>query len=557
MQTRAIFSSVAVVFTAAFFTASGAFAQGTAQSALAGSVSSSGEAAMEGVLVSAKKDGSTVTITVVSDNKGRYSFPASKLSPGHYALKVRAVGYDLVGPKDAEVTSGKATTADLNLRTTRNVAAQLTNAEWLMSFPGSEDQKKFLYGCTSCHTLQRIAMSSHDGDEFLHQVMVRMAGYSSMAFPLSPQVRHVPRDMSRGFGTDAQKMANWLSTVNLSQTEKWEYSFKTLSRPTGPATRVIITEYDLPRQVTQPHDVVLDKDGTVWFSEFGENNLGRMDPKTGKVTEYPIPTMRGGFPTGNLDLEFDREDNLWIGLMMQTGVAKFDRKTGKFEIFKIPGNMLSEETQQAMVAATNWEVDGKVWMNDVEKVALGRLDVKTGSMDPWLRPYASLPKGEPHSIYGVYTDSRNNVFFMDFSSTNIGRVDAKTGEIKLFPTPTPKSRPRRGRMDAQDRLWFAEWRADKIGMFDTKTGEFKEWAIPSPYSAPYDVVLDKNQEVWAGGMTDDLVLRLDTKTGNAVEYLLPRETNIRRVFVDNSTNPVTFWTGSNHGASIVKLEPLD
>jgi hypothetical protein len=29
------------------------------------------------------------------------------------------------------------------------------------------------------------------------------------------------------------------------------------------------------------------------------------------------------------------------------------------------------------------------------------------------------------------------------------------------------------------------------------------------------------------------------------------------VFVDNSTSPVTFWTGSNHGASIVKVEPLD
>ena len=42
-----------------------------------------------------------------------------------------------------------------------------------------------------------------------------------------------------------------------------------------------------------------------------------------------------------------------------------------------------------------------------------------------------------------------------------------------------------------------------------------------------------------------------------VEYLLPKETNIRRVFVDNATTPVTFWVGSNHGASIVKLEPFD
>jgi hypothetical protein len=33
--------------------------------------------------------------------------------------------------------------------------------------------------------------------------------------------------------------------------------------------------------------------------------------------------------------------------------------------------------------------------------------------------------------------------------------------------------------------------------------------------------------------------------------------NIRRVFVDNSTSPVTFWAGNNHGGSIIKLEPLD
>jgi virginiamycin B lyase len=52
-------------------------------------------------------------------------------------------------------------------------------------------------------------------------------------------------------------------------------------------------------------------------------------------------------------------------------------------------------------------------------------------------------------------------------------------------------------------------------------------------------------------------VRLDPATGASVEYLLPRETNIRRVFVDNSTGPVTFWVGSNNGASIVKLEPLE
>jgi hypothetical protein len=71
------------------------------------------------------------------------------------------------------------------------------------------------------------------------------------------------------------------------------------------------------------------------------------------------------------------------------------------------------------------------------------------------------------------------------------------------------------------------------------------------------VTLDKNSDAWTGSMLNDRVARLNTKNGQFVEYLLPRSTNIRRVFVDNSTTPVTFWVGSNHGASIIKLEPLD
>ena len=94
-------------------------------------------------------------------------------------------------------------------------------------------------------------------------------------------------------------------------------------------------------------------------------------------------------------------------------------------------------------------------------------------------------------------------------------------------------------------------------MFDTREETFKEWKMPTPWTLPYDVVVDRNGEAWTGSMLNDLVDRLDPKTGQVVEYLLPQETNIRRVFVDNSTNPVTFWVGNNHRASIVKLEPLD
>src|SRR3954468_14810853 len=90
----------------------------SAFSQLSGIVSSPGQGAMEGVLVSAKKDGSTITVTVVSDEKGRYSFPASRLSPGKYSLTVRAVGYDLP-KKSVSISKDKTTTANLSLVKTK------------------------------------------------------------------------------------------------------------------------------------------------------------------------------------------------------------------------------------------------------------------------------------------------------------------------------------------------------------------------------------------------------------------------------------------------------
>src|SRR5437763_15159878 len=108
--------------------------------ALTGIVSSAEEGPMEGVLVSAKREGSTVTITVVSDRDGRFSFPAGKLAPGNYVVRIRAVGYDLDGAISGTVAAGKTAAIDLKLPKTEDLASQLTNAEWLASMPGTDQQ---------------------------------------------------------------------------------------------------------------------------------------------------------------------------------------------------------------------------------------------------------------------------------------------------------------------------------------------------------------------------------------------------------------------------------
>ena len=542
-----------------FFAGSGPLhSETTGGAALTGQITSSEEGAMEGVLVTAKKTGSAINITVVSDEKGRYSFPRTKLEPGSYTLKTRAVGYDLADPGSIEVSSDKSATADLKLHKTQKLSAQLTNSEWLLSLPVEDKQKGFLLNCVQCHTLERILSSKHTEEEFM-KVMQRMGSYANQSFPLHIQKRMATRLLEvRGdeLQKTRQRMASLMASNNLSTATTWPYEFKTNPRPKGTNTHVIITEYDLPRKIIEPHDVILDKDGMVWYSSFGEQSVGRMDPKTGDLKEFNIPVQKKGWPMGELGLQQDREGNIWFGMTYQAGLAKFDRKTEEFTILHPPDDYNKDMTQINMAGPQSSHVDGKVWSQNNGFAVLHRYDLASGKVETFA-PFKDSKEGENHNIYDIIPDPQNNVYFTDFANEHIGYLDAKTGKVQLWATPTKDSAPRRGQMDSQGRIWFGEYKGNKIGMFDTKTQKFQEFAPPTPWSAPYDAIMDKTGHVWTGSMTSDRVVRLDPKTGKMDEYLLPRSTNIRRVFVDERGAKPVLWIGNNHGASIMKVEPLD
>ena len=177
----------ATLMTTPFITRSYADSQGSV--ALTGHTSAE-EGGMEGVLVSAKKSGSTITTTVFTDDKGRYHFPTARLAPGHYSLSIRATGFDLGFPDSVDIPANDPVTLDLTMRKTKDLAAQLTNAEWLVSFPGTAEQKASIQNCSHCHTLEPIVRSHHNAAEF-EKVLERMSHYTPESFPLMPQP-HTP-----------------------------------------------------------------------------------------------------------------------------------------------------------------------------------------------------------------------------------------------------------------------------------------------------------------------------------------------------------------------------
>jgi virginiamycin B lyase len=534
---------------------------------LTGVVSSDAEGPMEGVVVKAKKAGGTITISVVSDEHGRYSFPADRLKPGQYNITVRAATYDLPN-KSTDVTVGKNTTADLKLVKVNvsTLVDQLTPAEVVMSLPGTPKQVNAAAGCSNCHSFSRILKSSHDAEEF-KDVIVRMRNHE----PAADYTHPIMLPFQVGPRPGDEELAKYLASINRSSKSTWDFEFKTLPRPTGQATKVIYTEYDLPRKDAEPHDVIMDAQGLVWYIDFAEPIVGHLDPKTGETKEWNLPEFKAGYAPGSLGLALDKEGNPWIARSFQGGVAKFDRKTEKVTSYPIPKEDDNVYTRTSFIAVGP---DGKVWFDDTFNRMMYIVTPSTGKMIgypaypgwKWENKDGGRlgigPNGEKenHFMYGVAVDSKGTGYWGDLANTNVGEMDPETGKTKLWPTPTPNSGPRRMHMAPDDVLWFAENdpRSRKIGAFDTKTKQFKEWGPSSPYNSAYDVVPDKSGFVWAGGEPTDFVTRLNPKTGEMVSYLLPTSNvNIRRVDVDNFTSPPSMMLGENHQAKIVLVQPRE
>lgn len=566
-------TTVAIALTA------GGSSAGAPSVPLTGIVSSQAEGPMEGVLVSVKAVGRGVTVTVSTDAKGRYSFPTDALGAGRYEVAVRAVGYEIENSdqRAVEIASGIPTQLDLRLTKARDLASQLTSAEWLLSVPGSQKQKEFLFRCTVCHTLTPIVKSKHDAVEFL-AIMNRMRNYHPQSFllrtyklpkevPSSAEAERLvrtvtgPGELMPRYGFSISRApgqaedayaAHYLSSINLRSAEKWPFELKTLPRPKGTETRVVMTEYDLEGPEHQPHDAAVDPDGVVWHTDFALPFVGRLDPRTGKPEQFPVSMTKAKAGYGDVrgegtgDVQIDRDGNPWFSF--QSTLLKFDKNTHAFKSYQAP----EIDGTRPGIGFFSIASDGRI-------VFLGpgvvfRLDPTTGE---FTSARYSVPEGINGQFYGWTVDSKGTVYGALQWEGAIGEIDEKAGKMIVHRTPTPGSGPRRVHMDSQDRFWFAEYLVHKIAVLDTRTKKFQEWAVPTPWSGGYDVVPDKNGEVWGGGMHTDRIFRLNPKTGQVTEYLTPRELNVRRIEVDNSTTPVSVWVGNNHKAKLLKLQPLE
>src|SRR6266542_4012728 len=171
-----------------------------------------------------------------------------------------------------------------------------------------------------------------------------------------------------------------------------------------------------------------------------------------------------------------------------------------------------------------FDQSGILWFTVQNANRVGRLDPKTGEIK-LLKP--PTPKSRP---YGMAVSSKGTVFYVAFGINKVGSVDPKTLEIREYSLPDPGSRPRRITITSDDIVWYADFSRGYLGRLDPATGKVTEWVSPSgPKSEPYGISAI-NDIIWysESGTTPNTVVRFDPQTEKFQSWAIPGGGNIVR-----------------------------
>ncbi len=104
-------------------------------------------------------------------------------------------------------------------------------------------------------------------------------------------------------------LVKWLAKVRGPESQ--DAPLRVFPRPRGASTRVIVTEYELPHALLTLHDVYGDSKGNIWYTSHKTQYVGKLDPRTGIVTEYTLPLTPGAMP-GTHRVVVDQNDIVWF-----------------------------------------------------------------------------------------------------------------------------------------------------------------------------------------------------------------------------------------------------
>jgi virginiamycin B lyase len=333
--------------------------------------------------------------------------------------------------------------------------------------------------CTSCHETNQITRSSGYTREGWGELMQTMVDVST-----SPA---------------GEAIATYLAE---------HFPAGTRLQPTlvpGEAS-ITLREWTVPTRGQRARDPVQAPDGSIWWAGQWANLVGRINPETGDMREYPLPP--GAKPHS---VTPDQDGNIWYTGNGNGTIGKLDPRTGTITKYPMP----DPEARDPHTAV--FDAQGTLWFTLQQSNMVGRLLPATGEITLATLP---TPNSRP---YGIVVSAAGMPWVACNGSNCLVKIDPETMAIREYRLPDPQTTVRRLDVARDGMIWYVNSSQGRLGRLDPHTGESREWASPSgPKSHPYALAV-VDGIVWynESGQRPDALVRFDPATERFQTWAIP------------------------------------
>ena len=304
----------------------------------------------------------------------------------------------------------------------------------------------------------------------------------------------------------------------------------------GPVN-IEIEEWLAPTLGQRSRDPVEGLDGSIWWTGMWASLVGRLDPLTGDVREYPLPPSARPH-----SIVPDNEGFIWYLGNSNGTVGKLNPLTGDIREY---------DTGLADPHTGVFHPNGYFYFTAQRAGAVARLDPASGEV---------LTVNTCPRPYGIKVGPDGHLYVAFNGENAIGQVDPETLEVNYFAIPHEDSRIRRLDIASDGTIWYVNSSRGKIGHLDPKTGAVREWDSPSgPKSHPYAIaVID--DVVWynESGQRPDALVRFDPETEAFQSWAIPSGIGIiRHVWVTRDKDLLIHQSSSNRIGRVKVVDAQD
>jgi len=266
--------------------------------------------------------------------------------------------------------------------------------------PEGEGKDRVEAICTACHQAREIVRSSgytREGWKELTSTMIDLSG--------------APEEQNR--------ITQYLAT-------HFPPNSKRAPKLIPGSAQIIFKEWQTPTLGQRSRDPIQGRDGTIWWAGQWGNVIGRINPATGEMKEYPLPA--NAMPH---TVTLDAKGNVWYTGNKNATIGYLDPRTEKITEFKMP-DPDSKDPHSAI-----FDAKGVLWFTMQLSNRVGRLDPATGDIKI---VEMTMPKSRP---YGIKIAPDGTPWFACNGRPCIVRIDPQTMELTVVKVPGEKGRVRR------------------------------------------------------------------------------------------------------------------